>query len=91
MTSQSRKRTLQWTEAWWWTALRGERRIYGFDAFRCEYLDLVAAGVIDPTKVVRTALESAVSVASVLLLAEATPTKLSGEKKKAVVAHDSFE
>ena len=43
----------------------------GFDAARNEYVDLVEAGIIDPTKVVRIALENAVSVASVLLLTEA--------------------
>ncbi len=40
----------------------------GFDAARKEYVDLMEAGIIDPTKVVRIALENAVSVASVLLL-----------------------
>ena len=40
---------------------------YGFDAARSVYVDLVEAGIIDPTKVVRIALENAVSVASVLL------------------------
>jgi chaperonin GroEL len=49
---------------------------YGFDAARNEYVDLVEAGIIDPTKVVRVALENAVSVASVLLLTEATMTDL---------------
>jgi len=49
---------------------------YGFDAARKEYVDLVEAGIIDPTKVVRIALENAVSVASVLLLTEATMTEL---------------
>jgi chaperonin GroEL len=48
----------------------------GFDASRGEFVDLVQAGIIDPTKVVRIALENAVSVASVLLLAEATLTEL---------------
>jgi chaperonin GroEL len=48
----------------------------GFDASRGEFVDLVRAGIIDPTKVVRIALENAVSVASVLLLAEATLTEL---------------
>lgn len=48
----------------------------GFDAGRGEYVDLVAAGIIDPTKVVRVALENAVSVASVLLLTEATLTEI---------------
>ncbi len=46
----------------------------GFDAARKEYVDLVEAGIVDPTKVVRVALENAVSVASVLLLTEATLT-----------------
>jgi chaperonin GroEL len=49
---------------------------FGFDAARGEYVDLVEAGIIDPTKVVRIALENAVSVASVLLLTEATMTEL---------------
>jgi chaperonin GroEL len=49
---------------------------YGFDAGRKEYVDLVEEGIIDPTKVVRVALENAVSVASVLLLTEATMTEI---------------
>jgi len=48
----------------------------GFDASTIEYRDLVQAGVIDPTKVVRVALENAASVAGVLLLAEATMTEI---------------
>ena len=56
---------------------------YGFDAARKEYVDLVEAGIIDPTKVVRVALENAVSVASVLLLTEATMAELPEEKKTA--------
>ncbi len=48
----------------------------GFDAARKEYVDLVEAGIVDPTKVVRIALENAVSVASVLLLTEATMTEI---------------
>jgi chaperonin GroEL len=49
---------------------------FGFDAARKEYVDLVEAGIIDPAKVVRIALENAVSVASLLLLTEATMTEL---------------
>jgi chaperonin GroEL len=49
---------------------------YGFDAARGTYVDLVEAGIIDPTKVVRIALENAVSVAGVLLLTEATLTEI---------------
>jgi len=54
----------------------------GFDAARKEYVDLVEAGIIDPTKVVRIAVENAVSVASVLLLTEATLTEVP-EKRNA--------
>jgi chaperonin GroEL len=49
---------------------------YGFDAALGEYVDLLEAGIVDPTKVVRVALENAVSVASVLLLTEATLTEI---------------
>jgi chaperonin GroEL len=55
---------------------------YGFDAGRNEYVDLVESGIIDPTKVVRIALENAVSVASVLLLTEATMTELPEPKSE---------
>ena len=55
----------------------------GFDAARKEYVDLVQAGIIDPTKVVRVALENAVSVASVLLLTEATMTEIPEKEKLA--------
>jgi chaperonin GroEL len=54
---------------------------FGFDAARKEYTDLIEAGIIDPTKVVRVALENAVSVASVLLLTEATMTEIEEPEK----------
>lgn len=47
----------------------------GFDAARKQFVDLFEAGIVDPAKVVRMALENAVSVASVLLLTEATLTE----------------
>ena len=53
----------------------------GFDGARNEYVDLVEAGIIDPTKVVRIALENAVSIASVLLLTEATMTDIPETEK----------
>jgi chaperonin GroEL len=55
----------------------------GFDAARKEYVDLVKAGIVDPTKVVRVALENAVSVASLLLLTEATLTDVKEEGERA--------
>jgi chaperonin GroEL len=54
---------------------------FGFDAARKEYTDLIEAGIIDPTKVVRIALESAVSVAGVLQLTEATMTEIEEPEK----------
>ena len=44
---------------------------FGFDAQNEEYVDMVAAGIIDPTKVVRVALQDAASVASLLITTEA--------------------
>ncbi|MBP1092663.1 chaperonin GroEL [Bradyrhizobium diazoefficiens] len=55
---------------------------FGFDASRKVYVDLVEAGIVDPAKVVRTALENAVSVASVLLLTEATMTEIPEPKRE---------
>jgi chaperonin GroEL len=52
----------------------------GLDASTGKYVDLVEAGIIDPTKVVRLVLENAVSVAGTLLLAEATMTEIPEEK-----------
>jgi chaperonin GroEL len=61
--------------------MRTGRGNMGFDAARKEFVDLVEAGIIDPTKVVRIALENAVSVASLLLLSEATLTELEEPKE----------
>jgi chaperonin GroEL len=58
----------------------------GFDAARRQYVDLVESGIIDPTKVIRIALENAVSAASLLLLAEAVMTEVP-EKKEEPAAH----
>jgi chaperonin GroEL len=44
---------------------------FGFNVASEEYEDLVAAGVIDPTKVTRTALQNAASIASLMLTTEA--------------------
>jgi chaperonin GroEL len=59
----------------------GGQGSYGFDAARKEYVDLLEAGIIDPTKVVRIGLENAVSVASVLLLTEVTMTEIPEKKE----------
>jgi chaperonin GroEL len=67
--------------------MRAGKGNQGFDAARKEYVDLVEAGIIDPTKVVRIALENAVSVASLLLLTEATLTEVPEKKEAPAVPH----
>ena len=56
---------------------------FGFDAATGKYVDLVEAGIIDPTKVVRLALENAVSAAGTLLLTEVTMTEVPDPKPEA--------
>ena len=63
---------------------------YGFDAARSQYCDLIEVGIIDPTKVIRVALENAVSVASVLLLTEATLTEVPEKKAERVATLDQM-
>jgi chaperonin GroEL len=48
---------------------------YGYDAQTGEYGDLVTRGIIDPTKVVRTALQDAASIAGMMVTTEATITE----------------
>jgi chaperonin GroEL len=55
---------------------------YGFDAERMEYCDMMQAGIIDPTKVERIALENAASIASLLLTTEALITDVPEEERK---------
>jgi chaperonin GroEL len=62
--------------------LENDTYAFGFDAQTGEYKDLVAAGIIDPTKVVRTALQDAASVAALIITTEAGVTERP-EKKAA--------
>lgn len=55
---------------------------YGFDGATGQFVNLIEAGIIDPTKVIRTALENAVSVAGTLLLTEGTLTEIPEEKNQ---------
>ncbi len=59
---------------------------YGYNAANGEYGDLVEIGVIDPTKVTRTALQNAASVAGLILTTDATVTEAPKEQKPAVPA-----
>jgi chaperonin GroEL len=65
--------------------LEAKESNYGYNAFSNEYEDLVKAGVLDPTKVVRTALQNAGSIASLMLTTEALVAEIP-EKKEAPAA-----
>jgi chaperonin GroEL len=64
----------------------------GFDAESLEYVDMIQAGIIDPTKVERIALQNAASVAGLLLTTEALVTDLPEEKPAAAppMPHGDF-
>ena len=62
--------------------VKGGEGAFGFNAETCEFCDLIEAGIIDPTKVVRTALENAASVAGLLLTTEAMVTEIPEKEKQ---------
>ena len=59
---------------------------YGFDAYEEKYTDMIKAGIIDPTKVARCALQYAASVASLMLTTEALITEIPEKKEPAMPA-----
>jgi chaperonin GroEL len=61
--------------------VKGRKDSQGFDAYKEEYVDMIDAGIIDPTKVTRTALQNAASVAGLLLTTEAMIAELPKEEK----------
>ncbi|MEQ1866798.1 MAG: chaperonin GroEL [Micropepsaceae bacterium] len=61
--------------------LEGKSATAGFDAQKEEYVDMIDAGIIDPTKVVRTALQDAASVAGLLITTEAMIAEKPDNKK----------
>ena len=61
--------------------LESKETNFGFNAFSNEYEDLVKAGVLDPTKVVRTALQNAGSIASLMLTTEALIAEIPEKKE----------
>jgi len=65
--------------------VKNEKKFTGYDVDGEKYVDMFEAGIIDPTKVARTALQNASSVASLLLTTEALVTEIP-EKKKAQAA-----
>ena len=62
--------------------LKNKDANFGYDARAGEYTDMVKKGVIDPTKVVRSALQNAASVATLLLTSDALVAELPKEEKK---------
>jgi len=62
--------------------LENDQLSFGYDASKGEFTDLISAGIIDPTKVVRTALMDAASVASLLTTAESVVVELPKEEKE---------
>jgi chaperonin GroEL len=70
--------------------VRQNKGAFGFNAATEEFEDLLKAGIIDPTKVVRTALQNAASVAGLLLTTEAVVSEKPEEKKPAAAPPPEF-
>jgi chaperonin GroEL len=69
--------------------IKNAKGAYGFNAATEDYEDLVKAGILDPTKVVRTALQNAASVAGLLITTEAMIAEKPEKKKDApAMPHD---
>jgi chaperonin GroEL len=62
-------------------AVRKGKDSYGYDASAREYTDLVEAGIIDPTKVTRTALQNAASISGLMITTECLVTDIPEEEK----------
>jgi chaperonin GroEL len=67
--------------------VRAETGSLGFDAKAGEFVDMIAAGIIDPAKVVRAALQNAASIAGLLLTTEALIAEKPEEKKESAHSH----
>ena len=61
--------------------VKAGKKTEGFDALNLDYVDMFAAGIIDPTKVTRTALENASSVGGLLLTTEAVVSEMPSDDK----------
>ncbi|MDR0984007.1 MAG: chaperonin GroEL [Ruminococcus sp.] len=65
---------------------RSRKDGYGFDAYNEEYVDMIPAGIVDPTKVTRSALQNAASVASMVLTTESLVSDIPEENPPAMPA-----
>ena len=66
--------------------VREQKPGIGFDAYKEEYVDMVEAGILDPAKVTRSALQNATSVASTLLTTESVVANIKEETPAAMPA-----
>jgi chaperonin GroEL len=67
--------------------LRGEQnKNIGYNANNCEYVDMFEAGIVDPTKVTRSALQNAASIAGLMLTTEVMITKIDDDDEKSKVS-----
>ena len=64
---------------------------HGYNALTDEYVDMIHAGILDPTKVTRLALESAASIASILLTTEAIVADIPEENEASAPAHAGMD
>ncbi len=62
---------------------------HGFDAAKCQYVDMIASGIVDPAKVTRSALQNAASIAALILTTETLVTDVVEEEKKSEGGHGS--
>ena len=69
--------------------VREMKQDFGFNALTEEYEDMIKAGILDPTKVVRIALQNAASIAGLLLTTEGLVAELPEEEKGTQVSHSS--
>ena len=83
-------KTPGWKVRWYLDKVKnGKGAAFGFNAATEEYEDLVKAGIVDPTKVVRTALQNAASVAGMMITTEAMIADKPEKKKDApAMPHD---
>ena len=62
-------------------AVKKSKKGFGYDAEKDEYGDMIAKGIIDPTKVVRSALQNAASIASMVLITESLVADIPEKEK----------
>ena len=72
------------------TIMSSKKANYGYDAQREVYCDMVKAGILDPTKVTRSALQNAASVASTLLTTESLVTDIKEAAPAAAPAPEMY-